>query len=128
MHREGTPEHAAWLDQVREPALEPDLRICDPHHHLWDRGGYRYLLAAFAPVRPSDGRTTPHQPRRSKKRAGRVGAPGPLDRAQRSRGGCSLDLSAPRLRGRLLEVVRPRAVRELLSARHVELAVLEVLD
>lgn len=44
MQREGTPEHAAWLDQVREPVLEPDLRICDPHHHLWDRGGYRYLL------------------------------------------------------------------------------------
>lgn len=44
MHREGSPEHAAWLAQVHEPALEPDLPICDPHHHLWDRGGYRYLL------------------------------------------------------------------------------------
>ncbi|HSG88417.1 MAG TPA: amidohydrolase family protein [Pseudomonadales bacterium] len=43
-HREGTPEHAAWLDQVVEAAIEPDLPICDPHHHLWDRGGYRYLL------------------------------------------------------------------------------------
>lgn len=42
--REGSPEHAAWLDQVREPALDPQRRICDPHHHLWDRGGYRYLL------------------------------------------------------------------------------------
>ena len=30
-----------WLDQVREPALEPQLPIVDPHHHLWDReGGY----------------------------------------------------------------------------------------
>ena len=27
-----------------EPALEPDLPICDPHHHLWDRNGSRYLL------------------------------------------------------------------------------------
>ena len=27
----------AWLAQVTEPALEPDLPICDPHHHLWDR-------------------------------------------------------------------------------------------
>lgn len=27
-----------------EVALEPDLVICDPHHHLWDRSGSRYLL------------------------------------------------------------------------------------
>jgi L-fuconolactonase len=32
-----------WLDQVREPALEPDLPIIDPHHHLWDRPEIRYL-------------------------------------------------------------------------------------
>lgn len=44
MPREGTPDHAAWLDQIVEPILEPELPICDPHHHLWDRGGYRYLL------------------------------------------------------------------------------------
>jgi predicted TIM-barrel fold metal-dependent hydrolase len=25
-----------WLAQVQEKALEPDLPICDPHHHLWD--------------------------------------------------------------------------------------------
>lgn len=25
-----------WLGLVREEALEPDLLICDPHHHLWD--------------------------------------------------------------------------------------------
>jgi L-fuconolactonase len=25
-----------WLDSVREKAIEPDLPICDPHHHLWD--------------------------------------------------------------------------------------------
>jgi len=25
----------AWLDQVIEPPLEPDLPIVDPHHHLW---------------------------------------------------------------------------------------------
>lgn len=24
-----------WLDQVHEVVLEPDLRIVDPHHHLW---------------------------------------------------------------------------------------------
>src|SRR3546814_15868997 len=39
----GTRE--AWLAESREPALEPDLPICDPHHHLWDRaGGHRYML------------------------------------------------------------------------------------
>lgn len=33
-----------WLDQVREEIVEPDRAICDPHHHLWDRAGSRYLL------------------------------------------------------------------------------------
>ena len=35
---------AAWLDQVREDILEPELPICDPHHHLWDSPRSRYLL------------------------------------------------------------------------------------
>ncbi len=41
------PDHAAWIAQVREQALEPDLPICDPHHHLWlDAGhtGWPYTL------------------------------------------------------------------------------------
>src|SRR5690348_9041366 len=29
--------HDTWLAQVEEAALEPQLPICDPHHHLWDR-------------------------------------------------------------------------------------------
>jgi predicted TIM-barrel fold metal-dependent hydrolase len=37
-----------WLAQVREDAIEPDLPICDPHHHLWDkregRVDRRYML------------------------------------------------------------------------------------
>ena len=34
----------AWLDQVQEPILEPDLPIIDPHHHLWhDRPSGRYM-------------------------------------------------------------------------------------
>lgn len=34
----------AWLDQVREPILEPELPIIDPHHHLWhDRPSGRYM-------------------------------------------------------------------------------------
>lgn len=30
-----------------EPALEPELPICDAHHHLWQRGAERYLLDDF---------------------------------------------------------------------------------
>ena len=26
-----------WLALTSEPPLEPELPICDPHHHLWDR-------------------------------------------------------------------------------------------
>ena len=30
---------AAWVAKVSEAALEPDLPIVDPHHHLWQRAG-----------------------------------------------------------------------------------------
>lgn len=30
-----------------EQAIEPELAICDAHHHLWDRPGSPYLLDAF---------------------------------------------------------------------------------
>lgn len=30
-----------------EPVLEPDLPICDPHHHLWDRPQSRYRLEEY---------------------------------------------------------------------------------
>jgi predicted TIM-barrel fold metal-dependent hydrolase len=33
-----------WLAQVQEAPLDPALPIVDPHHHLWDRAGERYLL------------------------------------------------------------------------------------
>jgi len=42
-------ENHEWLELATEVALEPDLPICDPHHHLWDgRTGAtqgRYLLS-----------------------------------------------------------------------------------
>jgi predicted TIM-barrel fold metal-dependent hydrolase len=38
------PVRQSWLDRRREPILDPDLPIVDPHHHLWDRPGWRYLL------------------------------------------------------------------------------------
>ena len=40
-------QHRTWIAQVHEEALEPDLPICDPHHHLWlDAGhtGWPYTL------------------------------------------------------------------------------------
>lgn len=42
-----------WLALTQEPPLEPDLPICDPHHHFWDfrteRIPYqRYLLHELA--------------------------------------------------------------------------------
>ncbi len=44
---------AQWLGQTQESTLEPDLPICDPHHHLWvhrpEPPAYQqYLLADLA--------------------------------------------------------------------------------
>ena len=36
-----------WLAQVVEPIVDPECQICDPHHHLWDNPGSRYLLNEF---------------------------------------------------------------------------------
>src|SRR5712692_7911075 len=39
------PPDEAWLAAAPpEPILDPELPIVDPHHHLWLRGGHRYLL------------------------------------------------------------------------------------
>ena len=42
------PKNRDWLAQTTEAPLEPELPICDPHHHLWDqvsgRVAARYLL------------------------------------------------------------------------------------
>jgi len=32
-----------WISQRNEEAIDPSIRIVDPHHHLWHRGGSRYL-------------------------------------------------------------------------------------
>src|SRR5215468_12524663 len=34
----------AWLNRRKEQILDPERPIIDPHHHLWDRHGWRYLL------------------------------------------------------------------------------------
>lgn len=33
-----------WLELTVEEAIDPDLPICDPHHHLWDKPGDRYMI------------------------------------------------------------------------------------
>jgi predicted TIM-barrel fold metal-dependent hydrolase len=33
-----------WLAQYSEEIIDPSRPIVDPHHHLWDRGGQRYLI------------------------------------------------------------------------------------
>lgn len=38
------PVRNDWLAKHTEAIIEPDLPIVDPHHHLWDRAGNRYLL------------------------------------------------------------------------------------
>jgi len=40
----GKPDEAWLAKQEKEQILEPDLPIIDTHHHLWDRGGWTYLL------------------------------------------------------------------------------------
>ncbi len=42
-----------WLALTQEPVLEPEIPICDPHHHFWDRRPewipyQRYLLHELA--------------------------------------------------------------------------------
>lgn len=38
------PERESWLKLTTEEPLDPDVPICDPHHHLWDYPTSRYLL------------------------------------------------------------------------------------
>ena len=35
---------ADWLKLHTEQIIDPQRPIVDPHHHLWDRGGLRYML------------------------------------------------------------------------------------
>ncbi|MEM7346984.1 MAG: amidohydrolase family protein [Chloroflexota bacterium] len=37
-----------WLALLQEEILEPALPIIDPHHHLWVRNGYTYLMPELA--------------------------------------------------------------------------------
>src|SRR5260370_1674404 len=51
----GKPDDAWLAKQEKEPILAPELPIIDTHHHLWNRGGWTYLL----PELIADVNTTP---------------------------------------------------------------------
>ena len=38
------PPRNDWLENTIEETIDPDLPICDPHHHLWERPGNIYML------------------------------------------------------------------------------------
>jgi len=47
----GNEKLVRWLQkEAPEPVLEPELPICDPHHHLWDHRGRGALPEKFAKV------------------------------------------------------------------------------
>ncbi len=37
-------QESTWLNQIIEDIIDPERPICDPHHHLWDHPGSRYML------------------------------------------------------------------------------------
>ena len=37
-----------WLALRQEEVIDPERPIVDPHHHLWDRDGQRYLIEDIA--------------------------------------------------------------------------------
>ena len=45
--RSGAPDNAEWLAQTVESALQPEIEIVDPHHHLWDDVEPGYALNEF---------------------------------------------------------------------------------
>lgn len=46
-HLRHIPELREWTERRREEAIEPDLPIVDPHHHLWDDERGRYQLDEY---------------------------------------------------------------------------------
>ena len=40
-------ERQDWLDLTEEDTLDPELPICDPHHHFWHYPTSRYLVDEF---------------------------------------------------------------------------------
>ncbi len=49
----------AWHAQLQEEALEPELPICDPHHHLWDDPRNLFSPYTLAELRRDTGTSEP---------------------------------------------------------------------
>ena len=52
-----------WLALTQEPTLEPELPICDPHHHFWDLRTDARALPALSAARA--GRRHQQRPQRA---------------------------------------------------------------
>lgn len=46
-------EHELWLSSITEEAMDPDLPIIDPHHHLWDLPSKRFPFI-YTPYLPDE--------------------------------------------------------------------------
>src|SRR5215213_7044180 len=44
-----------WLGRTPEAVVEPDIEICDPHHHLWSQPTGRYPRYDVADLRSDTG-------------------------------------------------------------------------
>src|SRR3984885_4909533 len=42
-----------WLALRQEEVIDPERPIVDAHHHLWDRGGQRYMIGGITADIPS---------------------------------------------------------------------------
>ncbi|MEJ8568601.1 amidohydrolase family protein [Elongatibacter sediminis] len=40
-------DRESWLERTSETVVAPELAVFDPHHHLWDYPGSRYLIEEF---------------------------------------------------------------------------------
>jgi L-fuconolactonase len=85
-----------WLALHREPILEPDLAIVDPHHHLWERAGYRYFPLDLLDDVNSGHRicSTIYVQSRSMLRAGGPAAMAPLGEIEFANGAAAVGASA----------------------------------
>jgi predicted TIM-barrel fold metal-dependent hydrolase len=84
-----------WLAQYTEQVLDPARPIVDPHHHLWDRGGQRYLIEDIAADIASGHNivATVYVEARSMYRAGGPEAMGPVGEVEFANGAAAMSAS-----------------------------------
>lgn len=82
------PVREDWLATTAEEILDPGQMIVDPHHHLWDRPGWRYLLdEMLADIRGGhDVRATVFVQARAMHRAGGAAAMQPVGETEFANG------------------------------------------